>query len=683
MLCGAMIGNGTKINCVNDLQERTESVPVGTGEDQKEEKFTVHTYSLKVEIPGVLMNLATVYPFRSDSRRTYTADVVARVFLSAHEGLRMPLGTVGLGSELKTWPEGKEDASAETVIKQVVTSGVSVKSDASASQDLAVSEIPNLRLTGWNTIEASAELWYNENGDIDIDRCTCAKDFTFFDKDGKAVKFFDTLKTITRKDGSVGGLAGVKFMPSVAVWIRIKDDNGKTVDMVPAIGGYDNLNSQVADEDGFYNATGANSPAGHPMLRFWGDKRFSFELTYTGFKNSAEVTFDRGAFIAVDPRINWAPEHWFWADGCTAPMDTWLDEGAEFRNENYWCDPDIYMSVSDQGYLQSMYELLMIPQTRCISDSEGGVVGVWGNFANYEAYDGVLRTQRSTVAHKELMWRTYRSNAFFPREKNGIDDPGAWNPNGGNLNNWGRIDDFVAYVEPENGLRVNPYTDITNIMMGAFANMPCDWWSAGTNFVNEPNKNYMDPENQKFKEENLFTWSTEWKPTYNFAAYWMHAFREKDGDNLYRADDWKIVFDDVENVIDWSTGEILYRPSDVDVGVIENDIGLKKNGGMTSVDRKFLYGYLKGCFANTHQLFLVFVRAESAAGGGGAGSGARAVALVWRDPRAPEKASGRGDDNARLYMKVEDDGEDINSWRLEKREHPPHRCRVLFYHQLD
>ena len=69
--------------------------------------------------------------------------------------------------------------------------------------------------------------------------------------------------------------------------------------------------------------------------------------------------------------------------------------------------------------------------------------------------------------------------------------------------------------------------------------------------------------------------------------------------------------------------------------------------------------------------------------GGGAGSGARAVALVWRDPKAPEKASGRGEDNAQLYMKVEDEDEDVNSWHLRERKHPPHRCRVLFYHQLD
>ena len=116
---------------------------------------------------------------------------------------------------------------------------------------------------------------------------------------------------------------------------------------------------------------------------------------------------------------------------------------------------------------------------------------------------------------------------------------------------------------------------------------------------------------------------------------------------------------------------------------------------MTFADRKFLYGYLKGCFANTAQLFLVFVRAESAAGGGGAGSGARAVALVWRDPAAPSAPDGSyrkadggseaptyGKDNAQKYLNVAS-GRSEETWRLNARRYPPHKMRVLFYHQLD
>jgi hypothetical protein len=134
------------------------------------------------------------------------------------------------------------------------------------------------------------------------------------------------------------------------------------------------------------------------------------------------------------------------------------------------------------------------------------------------------------------------------------------------------------------------------------------------------------------------------------------------------------------DVLDWLTGDVFLAGNNnvgPDVQAILQELSL--------ADRKFLYGYLKGCFANTHQLFLVFVRAESAAGGGGAGSGARAVALVWRDPNAPTSSStvdGPGQDNAQAYLNLQNNSNE-ESWRLNERKYPPHKMRVLFYHQLD
>ena len=189
------------------------------------------------------------------------------------------------------------------------------------------------------------------------------------------------------------------------------------------------------------------------------------------------------------------------------------------------------------------------------------------------------------------------------------------------------------------------------------------------------------------------------------AYYWMGAFKrwdmvanEERGKLFYRPDQWKQVFDDA---VIWYDGRVEY---DVPVVTSENttlDTGILNEGtvepilkNMTLADRKFLYGYLKGCFANTHQLFLVFVRAESAAGGGGAGSGARAVALVWRDPQAPMKngqfvtadggteAPMHGKDNAQAYLNLQSDSNE-ESWHLNGRKYPPHKTRIRFYHQLD
>jgi hypothetical protein len=241
-------------------------------------------------------------------------------------------------------------------------------------------------------------------------------------------------------------------------------------------------------------------------------------------------------------------------------------------------------------------------------------------------------------------------------------------------------------------------------MLGAFANMPCDWWSAGTNHTVN-GKSYMAPNSSTFEDSNLFEWSCRYQDVYNMAYYWMGAFKrwdmaanEERGKMFYRPDQWKQVLDDA---VIWYDGRVEY---DVPVLTSENttlDTGILNEGtvepilkNMTLADRKFLYGYLKGCFANTHQLFLVFVRAESAAGGGGAGSGARAVALVWRDPQAPMRngqfvdAEGGavaplyGKDNAQAYLNLQNDSNE-ESWRLNERKYPPHKTRILFYHQLD
>ena len=124
-----------------------------------------------------------------------------------------------------------------------------------------------------------------------------------------------------------------------------------------------------------------------------------------------------------------------------------------------------------------------------------------------------------------------------------------------------------------------------------------------------------------------------------------------------------------------------------DAVVHKNDLGLNADPlrgqhagdtGNTScynslhdVDRKFLHSYWRDCFANRQQLFLIFVRAESTAlGGTGEGTpaqqGGRAVALVWRDPMAPEQP----------------DVEEKEDSQYRERRHP-HKMRILFYRQLD
>ena len=88
------------------------------------------------------------------------------------------------------------------------------------------------------------------------------------------------------------------------------------------------------------------------------------------------------------------------------------------------------------------------------------------------------------------------------------------------------------------------------------------------------------------------------------------------------------------------------------------------------MDRKFLYSFWRNCFGNRQQLFIVFVRAEPSVLGG-AQQGGRAVALVWRDPAAPD-----GYANRKSRQEEKDNGKNTDML-------PPHRTRVLFYHQFE
>ena len=116
---------------------------------------------------------------------------------------------------------------------------------------------------------------------------------------------------------------------------------------------------------------------------------------------------------------------------------------------------------------------------------------------------------------------------------------------------------------------------------------------------------------------------------------------------------WETVFDGMN----WELGE----SEDALSMLCTQDLG---NVELHSVDRKFLHGFWRECFAARQQLFLVFVRAEPTMMGSGASGkvapqlGARAVALVWRDPAATETDVAGGQPR-------------------------PHRSRLLFYRQFD
>ena len=669
MLCGVELNSGNCVKYKVTYQQGPEEPDGETG------KKRIDTCLLEVQVPRMEVTLTAVYPFangqqgRSD---TFTASAFARVFFTAasgnawEKGLRTSNADLGLGDGF-TWNVANDNNAAAFL--QVVCNERAVNAKESDTEEAAIQGDIALNSSSLSKTYELAKLTYRKEGEDGNWQFVGAEDsrqFNFYDEGWTRVDFGALFQAAEQ-----GNVSALRFKPSVAVWARIKcSDGDKTVDMVPATAQYDNLNQQAANAglNGFARATGSN--AGTPLLRFFAnDAADGVEISGTYFQSGREVDtqWAQTAYIANDPRINWAPEQWWASPQAGDPKQLWLDNVKTFRTADTTRDSDIFMAVSNQGYLQSMYEWMMVPQVRSLTTTANPE---WGAFEGGGGYNGVVRTAVGEVAHDDLMWRTYRAEAL------------------GYNSNLGRLDD-LPFDEAENGLRVNPYTDITNVMLGAFANMPNGWWAAGTNHL-AAGKNYMN--GTSFKKDYLFDWSCTYQDVYRMTAYWMGAFRRRDNqaeqEKLYRADDWKDVFEDAWN---WREGRVNHSVPDVPAADIEGIL----QDDMTFADRKFLYGYLKGCFANTSQLFLLFVRAESAAGGGGAGSGARAVALVWRDPKAPVDSSGQyktamggseaptyGKDNAQKYLNVAS-GRSEESWRLNERKYPPHKMRILFYHQLD
>ncbi len=422
---------------------------------------------------------------------------------------------------------------------------------------------------------------------------------------------------------------GKKASINVATWVRIYDKYGKTVDLVPAHVADDRTFNGIVNT-GIPNVNAVSGSAG-PLMKFGTGASFEYSLSGMSAAATAQTFVMNPTAVTVDdPRFNYAPESWRIPSDTSLDPQSWIDSnGSESRNG------DIFMATSDQGYLQSIYELAFLPRFSNL-ESVGANGPVTGDYENPD--DGRTSLGQGNPRNESLMWRSYRPY--------GTDS-----------------DDFegLGFTSAGTGYKINPYTDSTNIMMAAFANTPVDWRMASTN-------------NQDVVIEDLS------------AA----QFNQKFAWNEYGASDSRFKYSDLEGIAGAFMGAISSdRAGDTALESVHEHsllnnwrnawIGLwdqsdsdrfgtydLKGTDLWSVDRKFLFGYWSDCFAVRQQLFLVFVRAEPLMMGGGAISsippqlGARAVALVWRDPSSTSSSSA---------------ATGLNGY--------PHRTRVLFYKQLD
>ena len=435
--------------------------------------------------------------------------------------------------------------------------------------------------------------------------------------------------------------ADAKLQLNLSVRVRIKNKDGKAVDLVPACMS-DDSRERLAANTGRYSSNYRQrfGDGGH-FLKFTFNEELpiskaDFEAI-TGNK-SINLTLDAKTLVCADPRYNHSPYNWF-SVGETEVDQAWT---ANNNSNASGRDGDYYMTTSDQGYLQSIYELAFLPRTTeptLGSDGRGAEVS-YGNLTllgDYSEDKTKHPGEFGRCINAKNMWKTYNPFPFNGNDADAFDDLG-----------------FVAGL---NGLMVNPYSESPEVLAAAFANTPHDWRVASTNETANPAcKLGADAFNKKYawnayssENDNLLPWNAVLDIADNFQS----RIRNNPSSS------WDDVFRGL-----WS-GDGERRIAGVNLDDVTPSVGTK----FKSVDRKFLYGFWHDCFAVNQQLFLIFVRAEPMMMGGGIAGNAppqlssRAVALVWRDPEQRKTSSSSSSGAAASYM--------------------PHGLRILFYHPLD
>ncbi len=672
----------TPMVCGVSLEGSTLSVSVQEG--QKHTKYTAdgayawvsREYTLKVS--GQLeANIGTVYPFKYDHGRslTWQAQAAATIAFvpSDYNQLRREGADAAFVVSKSDWKTSQQTAQTKTygklgksIVMQSNMVNVPIKMATSGSAD-AKDVIAADTSLSFGTVNIDLTSALTETPEFEAGTCSfrVAQKYEVDKSGGGAsntggvsgngvgggalgnpvgnpvVQYgwlpakADLKGEVDLQDGEGQAQAGT-YIPVIQLWVRIVDSNNETVDLVPA---YFSDDKDPIDA-GFAND--AKISTIQPLVRFYDANQTKGTVTFTaGDFNTIKMDADDQdleiypkSYLADDPRFNYGPENLVAMGTATSSLgDEWLQNQTSSSH-----DGDIFMATSDAGYMQSVYEFSNILR---ISRISGGLKN------SGVGDDGTMRTSFGQSSAKDAMWNCY-SHGW-----NGTDD----------LKN-------LKIYSGTSGFRINPYTPSTEVMMFALANTPIDWWAASTNEVNDDAKAQMMADQNA---ANKYAFSEMPGATMNMT----HGKLDQDGnapddcllklaetmkDRFQSSSDWEETYKN----LGWTTEDVI---AGVDLGV-----------NLHSVDRKYLYGYWKECFAARQQLFLVFIRVEPMMMGAGTASqsppqlGARAVALVWRDPTPTEEDVGTGDSSLNNgHFQGTDGGSQPQ----------PHRTRILFYRQFD
>ena len=422
---------------------------------------------------------------------------------------------------------------------------------------------------------------------------------------------------------------------NAALWLRVKEGDEVVVDMVPASISDDEIQNPDNKDPGrtVIQRQGSMKADGNPfpVLKFTTKVEFDFGVDGMKALEGAgkQLEIEPRALMVPDPRHNHAPENWFADNAGSITKSKWLESNLVGSSDDR--DGDIFMATSDAGYLQSIYELAFLPRFSNPANQSGTVTGncqIPGN--NWR--DGAYATSAGGTLNADLMWHTY--------------DPVG--------------EDRVAFenfpfTNEGTGMKVNPYSDSTNVLMAAFANTPISWRYAHTNYEFSTELKQYQKDAAGFNQK--YAWNSyssgagfAWNDLEKVAGRFMRFVRDERN--------WKTAWNKMEWYDLCRDGQVFPAGGGAGTDMQMSD----ETDELWDADRKFLYGFWRDCFDAKQQLFLIFVRAEPLLLGGGTADqlppqlGARAVALVWRDPSTSSTGTSNG------Y---------------------PHRTRVLFYRPLD
>lgn len=579
---------------------------------------------------GTLRALA-VFPFRRDKERNenFTYDACLRLFFAPQnlKGFRM--------GDSAIWPTAQdfgEGGYANGVFKIPLTgpnprpnfSSVDSEQDAVQALGFVVNSMRVKEFLG-NTPVFTIEAVFpksSDNGTIVVDQepseiKSAQCNIVPLDSEGQPIANYSKPDEFLK---IVQGNGAEAFALHAAVFIRVKNSDGKTVDLVPASVAQDKEFNDIENRQ-YAGAFGLPGP----LLRFTSGNTIPFTMdAFSGL--NIECPYSPAGIMCPDPRFNHAPENWI--STVANDNNTWLANcGVDTVNaKNDRRDGDIFMFVSNQEQLQSIYELAFLPNLSEMNKSGHTILGLCTTPNITEANTTGVPQYPASIndcANGSLMWNTYRCYDVTGASRHDFED--------------------IGLVLNDGAFRVNPCSQSIDSLMAAFANTPYDWWAASTNNVDisEGDIDSASAFNKKYAFSAMNSSDKiTWDELKQIATKFRDAVRAKNGD-------WEAAFDS----LDWGGDESDF------CGVDSSN--LQK---LSTVDRKFLYGFWHDSFANRQQLFLIFVRAEPTMMGGGSVNqtppqlGARAVALVWRDP-----------------------GMEYPSTDASK----PHRTRILFYRQFE